>query len=157
MRQVCRFKAEGGHLAEHPRGYLQENPAAIVDVAGRTETVVVDVTAADMASIGPAFWRAHELGYAIVLANKKPLTADMASFRRLMSWPLGYEATVGAGLPVIRTLQMLLHTGDAVRAVRGALSGTLGFIMSQIGQWHPLLPSRATGQGTRLHRARPAR
>jgi len=132
LRELCRLKAAGSRLAEHPRGYHQENLAAIVDVAGRSETLVVDATAAEVTAIGPAFWRAQELGYGIVLANKKPLTADMATFRRLTSGPLGYEATVGAGLPVIRTLQMLLDTGDVVRAIRGALSGTLGFIMSHL-------------------------
>ena len=41
-----------------------------------------------------------------------------------------YEATVGAGLPVILTLRNLLDTGDALHAVDGMLSGTLAWLFN---------------------------
>lgn len=41
-----------------------------------------------------------------------------------------YETTVGAGLPVIETVQDLVATGDCIRALRGAVSGTLTFLFS---------------------------
>lgn len=42
-----------------------------------------------------------------------------------------YEATVGAGLPVIGTLRDLLHTGDDVLAIDGILSGTLAWLFNR--------------------------
>ena len=41
-----------------------------------------------------------------------------------------YEATVGAGLPVILTLRNLLDTGDTLHAVDGMLSGTLAWLFN---------------------------
>ena len=41
-----------------------------------------------------------------------------------------YEATVGAGLPVITTLRDLVQTGDQVLQIDGVLSGTLSFLFN---------------------------
>ena len=43
------------------------------------------------------------------------------------------QATVGAGLPVISTLQGLLRTGDKVKSIEGILSGTLSYIFNNFG------------------------
>src|SRR5690606_4797140 len=43
----------------------------------------------------------------------------------------GYEATVGAGLPVILTLRNLIDTGDTLHAVEGMLSGTLAWLFNR--------------------------
>jgi len=42
-----------------------------------------------------------------------------------------YEATVGAGLPVISTLRDLLDTGDTVTSIEGILSGTLAWLFNR--------------------------
>jgi aspartokinase/homoserine dehydrogenase 1 len=42
-----------------------------------------------------------------------------------------YEATVGAGLPVISTLRDLLDTGDELHGVEGILSGTLAWLFNR--------------------------
>ena len=41
-----------------------------------------------------------------------------------------YETTVGAGLPIIRTLQDLIQTGDKVKSIEGILSGTLAYLFN---------------------------
>ncbi|EPS58260.1 hypothetical protein M569_16554, partial [Genlisea aurea] len=41
-----------------------------------------------------------------------------------------YEATVGAGLPIITTLQGLLETGDKILRIEGVFSGTLSYIFN---------------------------
>jgi aspartokinase/homoserine dehydrogenase 1 len=41
-----------------------------------------------------------------------------------------YEATVGAGLPIIQTLRDLRETGDDIRRIEGMLSGTLSYLFS---------------------------
>lgn len=43
-----------------------------------------------------------------------------------------YETTVGAGLPVVRTVRDLRATGDRVQTIRGAVSGTLTFLFSRM-------------------------
>ena len=42
-----------------------------------------------------------------------------------------YETNVGAGLPIIETLQTLLITGDTVEKLEGIMSGTLSYLFSQ--------------------------
>ncbi|HSA84156.1 MAG TPA: hypothetical protein VLF20_04700, partial [Patescibacteria group bacterium] len=71
----------------------------------------------------------------VVLANKKPISGEQKDFDLLHT--LGgkkflYECTVGAGLPVIQTIKSLQETGDEVLEMQGCLSGTLGFIFSQL-------------------------
>lgn len=56
-------------------------------------------------------------------------TASGARFR--------YEATVGAGLPVISTLRDLLDTGDELLAVEGILSGTLAWLFNRYDGTQP--------------------
>ena len=38
---------------------------------------------------------------------------------------------MGAGLPIIETLQTLLNTGDTVKKIEGVMSGTLSYLFSQ--------------------------
>jgi homoserine dehydrogenase len=79
----------------------------------------------------------------LVLANKRPL-AD----RRLVSdglWQTArargrrilHEATVGAGLPIIDTYHKLVESGDRVARIEGLLSGTLGYVLSDISAGVP--------------------
>ena len=102
--------------------------------------VFVDVTAVDDASLVRA---ALEKGFHVVLANKKPLVAPQAEFEALFALArqrglaLRYEATVGAGLPVLDTLKKLREAGDRVHTVIGALSGTLGYLMTQLDEGVP--------------------
>jgi aspartokinase/homoserine dehydrogenase 1 len=42
-----------------------------------------------------------------------------------------YETNVGAGLPIIETLQTLLATGDSIEKIEGVMSGTLSYLFSQ--------------------------
>jgi homoserine dehydrogenase len=133
VESAARLKERGGNLHEHEAGYFQQSLAALIDLAGQPGTVVVDTTAAEADSLLPAFDLALSRGYALVLANKKPLTASLETWQRLTGeGRAGYEATVGAGLPVISTLRHLLDTGDEVHRIEGVLSGTLGYLMSQL-------------------------
>ncbi|MDP9311296.1 MAG: homoserine dehydrogenase [Chloroflexota bacterium] len=98
--------------------------------------IIVDVTAQDDAELGLA--EAVVQGHRVVLANKKPLCGSMETFRALTErGNTRYEATVGAGLPVISTLRSLLDTGDPVTRISGCFSGTLGFLMTQLEDGQP--------------------
>ncbi|XP_031493863.1 uncharacterized protein LOC116259965 isoform X2 [Nymphaea colorata] len=80
-----------------------------------------------------------ELGCCVVLANKKPLTSDMEVYDKLVSHPrrIRYESTVGAGLPVITSLNRILSSGDPINRIVGSLSGTLGYLMSELEDGKP--------------------
>ena len=45
-----------------------------------------------------------------------------------------YEATVGAGLPILDTYKKLAESGDRVLKIEGCVSGTLGFLLSELGR-----------------------
>lgn len=100
-----------------------------------TDLVVVDCTAAETGALHLA---ALEAGFHVVTANKLPLAGPMADYRRLVTARdaahvrYGYETTVGAGLPVLHTVKELLHTGDELHSVLGCLSGTLGFVCTEL-------------------------
>jgi aspartokinase/homoserine dehydrogenase 1 len=93
--------------------------------------VFVDVSNDDGA--GALFEHAFALGTDIVTANKAPLSGTLHDYERVVAPAnqdrlLRAESTVGAGLPVLDTIQLLRATGDQVLSIQGCLSGTLGFI-----------------------------
>lgn len=84
---------------------------------------------------------ALDAGGGAVLSNKAPMALPLSDARAPTLWDqsgtggrLKYEATCGAGLPVISTLRTLLDTGDDVIEIIGALSGTFGAIFSSVAQ-----------------------
>lgn len=149
LTELLQYKAQGGKLANHPLGGRQHDPAAIVDIAGRTDAVVVDCSAS--AETVPALRLALERGYRIAMANKKPLTVEQEVYDRLTNAgatasTTGYarhlgrtrwETTVGAGLPVIVTLNRLVASGDPVTRIAGTFSGTLGYVMTGLQAERP--------------------
>lgn len=105
------------------------------------DVVVADLTADDNAWVH-IDWMAR--GWSVSTANKKPLTSSMDDFRRLrriqgrIGWfGYGFEATNGAGLPILGTLASMIETGDEIREVRAMVSGTLGFLFSASGSGMP--------------------
>lgn len=83
-----------------------------------------------------------ELGGSVVLSNKAPLAMPAGSVGDRLWAESGaggrvrYEATCGAGLPVISTLRTLLDSGDCIQAITGTVSGTLGAIFSDVAAGH---------------------
>lgn len=151
IREIIAAKEAGQRLANHPAGGIQNDLAGIVDIAGQSGTVVVDCTATE--ATVPALLFARDQQYKIVLANKKPLTIDQEVYDRLTSAggtndqeggaPIRqlshtrWETTVGAGLPVIATLNRLVSSGDEVKRITGTFSGTLGYVMTGLQEGKP--------------------
>jgi aspartokinase/homoserine dehydrogenase 1 len=102
--------------------------------------VLVDVTADES---GALLVSALGHGFDLVLANKKPLAGTPESYERLAAAArtsgrrIRYEATVGAGLPVLDTYWKLVESGDRVLKIEGCVSGTLGFLFTQLSQGRP--------------------
>lgn len=75
-------------------------------------------------------------GISIVTPNKKANSGSYEKFRRLRrsagtnGVKFYYETNVGAGLPVISTLNDLLRSGDEILKIEAVLSGTLNYIFS---------------------------
>jgi len=95
--------------------------------------VILDCTASPFVAQHYAQWL--ERGIHVITPNKLANTGPIANYKRLrdlgdrVSVRYLYEATVGAGLPVISTLRELIRTGDRVHRIEGVLSGTLSFLL----------------------------
>ncbi|GLI63591.1 hypothetical protein VaNZ11_006540 [Volvox africanus] len=110
------------------------SPSPDPTAPGPACAVLVDCTASDaVSSAYPAFMKQ---GLHIVTPNKKFGAGPLAQYHELRDLAerrrrrFMYEATVGAGLPVISTLHGLLETGDRVIKIEGILSGTLSYIFN---------------------------
>src|SRR5262249_11834831 len=96
--------------------------------------VFVDVTAnSDVAAQYSALLRKS---ISVVACNKIACSSAYGSYRQLKDLAREYnarflfETNVGAGLPVIGTLNDLLRSGDKVRRIQAVLSGTLNFVFN---------------------------
>ena len=97
-------------------------------------TVIIDCSASADVAARYAHWLSQ--GIHIVTPNKKANSAEygyyerMREARRAAGSHYLYEATVGAGLPVIQTLRDLRETGDEIRRIEGMFSGTLAYLFN---------------------------
>ena len=96
--------------------------------------VIIDCTADAEIAGRYAGWLRE--GLHVVTPNKKANSAELAEYRRVQEARRAagsqyfYEATVGAGLPIILTLRDLRETGDRIRQIEGILSGTLAYLFN---------------------------
>jgi bifunctional aspartokinase / homoserine dehydrogenase 1 len=97
-------------------------------------TVIVDCTAS--AAVGENYGTWLKRGIHVVTPNKKANSGKLTYYRelqdagRLSGTHYLYEATVGAGLPIIQTLRDLRQTGDDVTRIEGIFSGTLAYLFN---------------------------
>lgn len=151
-RRGASFAEEGIDLARW-REVLAEAPAtgaigarnapALLDrLASLPRPVLVDLTAAE--GMEEVYEQAFRRGIHVVAANKLPLVAPLGWMDRLrqarrpghVRWL--YDAAVGASLPVLGTLRRLVESGDRPRLVVGSLSGTLGYVCTELARGVPL-------------------
>jgi aspartokinase/homoserine dehydrogenase 1 len=131
-------KSAVAELVARPRTAEANVEDALLDRLARIpDSILVDATADD--AIAPLYVRALSRGIHVVTANKKPLAGPWADRARIGAAlrpgvRLRYAATVGAGLPIIATLQRLLAEGDDVTRIDCVLSGTLGFVANELAR-----------------------
>ena len=96
--------------------------------------VIIDCSASEeVAALYPRWLAA---GIHVVTPNKRAnsgplaLHASVHAARRGSGAHYLYEATVGAGLPIMQTLRDLRETGDDIRQVEGIFSGTLAYLFN---------------------------
>jgi aspartokinase/homoserine dehydrogenase 1 len=96
--------------------------------------VVIDCTAEQ--SVADRYREWLERGIHVVTPNKRAHSGPLSYYNELRGISQGgnkhflYEATVGAGLPVIQTLKDLVETGDEITSISGIFSGTLAYLFN---------------------------
>jgi aspartokinase/homoserine dehydrogenase 1 len=97
-------------------------------------SVFVDVTAS--AAVVETYQKLLEKSISVIACNKIAASAEYETYLRLKDTArefganFFFETNVGAGLPVINTLNDLLRSGDRVRRIEAVLSGTLNFVFN---------------------------
>ena len=97
-------------------------------------SVFVDVTAND--DIAKIYDGLLQKSISVVACNKVAASATYDYYKKLKSDAHEYsslflfETNVGAGLPVIGTLNDLLRSGDKINRIEAVLSGTLNFVFN---------------------------
>ena len=116
-------------------------------------SVFVDCTAsADVAGI---YKELLEHNISVVAANKIAASSDYANYKLLKTTALKksvkflFETNVGAGLPIIKTINDMYNSGDRILKIEAVLSGTLNFIFNEISATVPFSETvrRAKEQG----------
>lgn len=99
-------------------------------------SVFVDCTAsAEVASLYKEFL---EHNISVVAANKIAASSAYENYRELkqVARQRGvkflFETNVGAGLPIINTINDMIHSGDKILKIEAVLSGTLNYIFNKI-------------------------
>jgi bifunctional aspartokinase / homoserine dehydrogenase 1 len=130
-------KLAGKSVADGPGGRLAPPAEALAALAEHAlgDPILVDVTADEST---PLIRQALGAGMDVVLANKRPISGPRAESEALAALAanagrrLLTEATVGAGLPIFDTHRKLVESGDRVLKIEGCLSGTLGFVLTEV-------------------------
>ncbi|CAL5328533.1 unnamed protein product [Camellia sinensis] len=122
---------------EKEKGELADLEKFVQNVHGNhfiPNTVLVDCTADS--SIPSHYYDWLRRGIHVITPNKRANSGPLDQYLRLRDLQRQsythyfYEATVGAGLPIISTLRGLLETGDKILRIEGIFSGTLSYIFN---------------------------
>jgi aspartokinase/homoserine dehydrogenase 1 len=105
-----------------------------------SNSIFVDNTAS--AEVPGFYDQILESSISISTPNKIATSSSLDQYQRLKSVakkrgvPFLYETNVGAGLPVLTTIQDLLNSGDRIIRIEGVLSGSLSYIFNAFGSKH---------------------
>ncbi|BGP29021.1 Homoserine dehydrogenase [Rhodotorula toruloides] len=136
------------HPSSPQATYLPADPDRLIDLlAERARTtsqhiILVDCTSSDL--IASLYPRAISASLSVATPNKRAFSSYaslydniQAALRRPDAGLCYYEATCGAGLPVLTTVRDLVATGDEVVKVEAVLSGTLSYLFNQYSGVEP--------------------
>ena len=116
-------------------------------------SVFVDCTAS--AEVADSYLALLENNISVVTANKIAASSEYSHYARLKQTALDrgvkflFETNVGAGLPIIGTINDLCNSGDKILRIEAVVSGTLNFIFNEIAADVPFSETirRAKEQG----------
>lgn len=131
---------EGVDLAEYKDDLATARPMNINEFADSIidqnlrNSVFVDVTASS--DVVAVYDKLLEKSISVIACNKVAASSEYDKYSRLKDTArefgtnFFFETNVGAGLPVINTLNDLLRSGDRVNRIEAVLSGTLNFVFN---------------------------
>jgi len=105
-------------------------------------SVFVDCTANH--EVADLYQTLLESNVSVVTANKIAASSSYAKYAKLKDTSRRrgvkflFETNVGAGLPIINTMNSLINSGDHIQKMQAVLSGTLNFIFNTISKEIPL-------------------
>lgn len=108
-------------------------------------SVFVDCTAS--AAVANLYEPLLEHNVSVVACNKIAASSDYENYFKLKNIALThgvkfrFETNVGAGLPIIGTINDLVHSGDRILKIEAVLSGTLNFIFNELSAEVPFSES----------------
>lgn len=112
-------------------------PADILNFLKQSPNPVILVDNTSNETLAKAYPSFVENGISIATPNKKAFSDDISLWDQIFDASakpgaglVYHEATVGAGLPIIGTLNDLVNTGDEIQKVEGIFSGSLSFIFN---------------------------
>jgi aspartokinase/homoserine dehydrogenase 1 len=120
-------------LAVASSGTIQDYVAAILD-HNLPNSIFVDVTA--HATVADNYAQLLSKGISVVACNKIACSSPYVHYANLKSLAQNhhaaflFETNVGAGLPIVSTLNDLIRSGDTIKKIEAVLSGTLNFVFN---------------------------
>ena len=122
-------------LADAPESNESKLRDAIIEM-NCFNSVFVDCTASK--EVAEIYLPLLEHNISVIAANKIAASSSYEKYARLKETALArgvffrYETNVGAGLPIIGTINDLRNSGDVILKIEAVLSGTLNFIFNEI-------------------------
>ena len=153
----CIFNPEGLDLNNYREQLKSAAPFSLSTVNSQLSTlyngVFVDCTSS--AEVAESYLGLLENNVSVVTANKIAASGEYSHYLRLKQTALKrgvkflFETNVGAGLPIINTINDLRNSGDKILRIEAVLSGTLNFIFNEIAADVPFSETirRAKEQG----------
>ncbi|MGG9963376.1 bifunctional aspartate kinase/homoserine dehydrogenase I [Ferruginibacter sp. SUN106] len=120
-------------LAEAPANTIEGYIDTII-AKNLRNTIFVDVTASDV--VATCYNKLLQKSIAVVACNKVACSSSYTYYQQLKESAREYnakflfETNVGAGLPIIGTLNDLISSGDKINKMQAVLSGTLNFVFN---------------------------
>ena len=151
------FDAEGIDLNTYREQLQNAAPLDLTTISQQLGTlynsVFVDCTASE--EVAGTYLQLLNNNISVVTANKIAASSDYRYYQALKQTAIKrgvkflYETNVGAGLPIIGTINDLRNSGDKILRIEAVLSGTLNFIFNELAADVPFSETirRAKEQG----------
>ena len=142
------FDREGLDITNYRTALKESEPSSISKLRDDIiemniyNSVFVDCTASSEVAAIYGDLLSHNIS--VVAANKIAASADYATYNNLKQIARQrnikylFETNVGAGLPIINTINDLINSGDKILKIEAVLSGTLNFIFNVLSKEIPM-------------------